>query len=253
MSRDAIHAVLAEAVHCLLDTVTTAIRVFDRRKRSHNNESLIEEMIRLVQVGEPAAAPAPQALAGRTSHQRRASRLASISLPFPKVELSGHGSPISMRQILRLLPSSEMLLRHLPTSITAFTPFIAPSSPPLLSDKLFAWRSSSTSSLRDALPSWLVRLQSVTDIWFVRKSIGSLLANGEFEGDIQKALEADWGARVTDVWSDKLEKLVESAETEVRQAGEQIRGSGAEMGRLDFWSSRVLMSLRYKLHTLHIL
>ena len=242
MSRDAIYAVLAEAVHLLLDTVTTAIKIFDRRKSSHNSESLIEELIRLVQVGEPARAPAPQPPARRTSNQRRASRLASISLPVSKVELSGHGSLVSPRQILQLLPSSEMLLRHLPTTITAFTPFIAPSSHPLLSDNLASWRNSSTQTLRDALPFWLVGLQSVTDIWLVRKSIGSLLANGKFEKDIQEALEANWGARVKDVWNDKLGKLVQSAETEVRQAGEQIRVSGAEMGESYTLSSHSLTS-----------
>jgi len=233
MSHEAIGAVLTEAIQCLLDTVTAATAVFDRRKRTLHGESLIEEMVRLIQVGDPASTPAPpQQSPMRTSHQRRTSRLASMSLPFPKVSLSAHGPPVSTRQILQSLPSSQILLRYLPSSITAFTPFITPSPPPPVPDKILAWRNSSTQLVRDSVPSWLAGLNSVTDIWHLRVSLESLLSDGDFEIDLRAALEAGWGARVKDVWSNKLEELVRSAEIRVREAGEQIRVNGEESGGL---------------------
>ena len=226
MSLEMISSVLTEAVQCLLDTINMTSGMFDKRKRSQDGESLIEEMVRLVQIGNPVASSVQQQTPiRRTSHQRRASRLASMTLPVSKVSLSSHGPPISTRQILQPLPSSQILLRHLPSSVTSFTPFITPSPPPAVTNKLAAWRTSSIQLLREAVPSWLAGLLSVTDIWHVRSSLRDLLQNGEFESEIQAALEAEWGARVKNAWNDKLETLVQSAEVRVREAGEQIRTS----------------------------
>ncbi len=254
MSREAIGTTLTQAVQCLLDTAAITSAVFDRRKRSPEGDSLIGEMMRLVQVGVPVSAPPPVTPMRRTSHQRRASRLASMSLPFPKIGISSTGLPVSTRQILQSLPSSQILLRHLPSSITAFTPFITPSPPPAVTEKIAAWRNSSTQLLRDAVPAWLAGLHSVIDIWHVRASLGSMLPNGDFENEIRAALEAEWGARVKDVWNDKLEALVRSSEERIRGAGEQIRLNGEELGK---WTTSAFLSplieSRHKCHVLHVL
>lgn len=255
VSREVIASVLTEAIQCMLDTAITASSVFDKRKQSQEGESLIEEMVRLVQVGEPVTAPPQSAIPlRRTSHQRRASRLVSISLPFPKVDISSGSPPVSTRQILQSLPSSQILLRHLPNPITAFTPFITPSPPVAVSQKIAAWRETSTQILRDALPTWLTALNSVTDICHVRDSLRTLLHNGEYEAEIRVALEAEWGARVKDVWGDKLEHLVQSAETCVREAGEKIWLNGEELGELFVDRARTLLiDHRNRCYRLHVL
>jgi hypothetical protein len=119
--REAISAVLSDAVRCLLDTVDIADRVFATREKTGTKESLLEEMMRLVQVGEPAPVT-QQAPVRRSSQQRRTSRMLSISLTMPQFNLSPDSPPISTPQVLQSLPSAQILLRHLPASITGFTP-----------------------------------------------------------------------------------------------------------------------------------
>ena len=188
--------------------------------------------MRLVQVGEPAPKPLPTPSSRRTSQQRRATRLASISVSSPIINLSDSDPPVTTRSILQSLPSSQILLHHLPSAITSFTPFIAPSRPPAIAEKLDAWQSASVQLIRKAVPPWLAGLGSVTDIWHVRSALGNLLATGDFEGKIREALDDEWMTRVKDVWTYKLDALVKSAETQVREAGEQIRTGGAESGEL---------------------
>jgi hypothetical protein len=227
--REAISTVLSDAVRCLLDTVDIARRVFATREKTGTKESLIEEMMRLVQVGEPAPVT-QQAPVRRSSQQRRTSRMLSISLTMPQFNLSPDSPPISTPQVLQSLPSAQILLRHLPSSITGFTPFIASSSAPALADKLAAWQTSSTDLLREAAPSWLADLQSVSDVWRVRSSVVEVLQGDDLRQSIREALEDEWAARIRDVWDKRLEKLVNNAEAHVREAGELMRQNVDELG-----------------------
>ena len=230
--RDEIGAVLAEAVKAVLDTVALARAVFDKRR---GVESLIDEMQRLVQVGETVETPKVVGTINtrRTSHERRASRLASISIAVPKIAFSATGPPISSGQVLQNLPSAQILLRHLPTSITGFTPFIAPSTAPELDDKLSSWQASAIGLLREAVPGWLAAVHSVADVWKLRADLNALLADGELENDVKETLEQAWNGRVEQVWDERLKEAVELVETKTRAAGEEVRAKGAETGESD--------------------
>ncbi|KAK8861647.1 hypothetical protein IAR55_002470 [Kwoniella newhampshirensis] len=228
--REAIAGVLSDTVHCLSETVVAVRAVFEKRKTATSDgDSLLEEMIRLVQKGEAAPSVQNSTPIKQTSHQRRASRLVSISLPVPKISPSASRPPVSTPSILQALPSSQILLRHLPTSITGFTPFIAPSPPPSIAEKLSAWQSMSVDVLREAAPGWLSGLRSVTDIWHVRRSMNKLLSGGgDFETLIREALEGEWSSRVQKVWDERLEGLVRDAEVQIRDAGESVRSGSSK-------------------------
>ncbi|WVF65857.1 hypothetical protein IAT40_000594 [Kwoniella sp. CBS 6097] len=222
--RENISGVLTDAVHCLLETVVAVKAVFEKRKgRTLEGESMLEEMMRLVQKGETPFSSSQPPPARQNSHQRRASRLASISLPVPRLSPAANRPPVSAAQILQGLPSSQILLRHLPNSVTGFTPFISPSPTPSLSDKLDEWQKSTIVILQEAVPSWLGGLKSVSDIWAVRTSLGKVLLEGEFEKAIRNALEDQWGRRVSEVWDEKLRDLVSIAEKEIKSAGDKVR------------------------------
>ncbi|WWD16437.1 hypothetical protein CI109_100863 [Kwoniella shandongensis] len=228
--REAIAGVLSDSIHCLLETVVAVQTVFEKRKiNTPTGDSLLEEMIRLVQKGEGAPLIQNSTPVKQNSHQRRASRLASISLPLPKLSPSSIRPPVSTPSILQGLPSSQILLRHLPTSITGFTPFITPSPPPAISDKLKAWQSSSIELLKEAIPGWLTGLRNVADIWHVRELLNKLLSGGgDFEKLILNALEGEWSTRVKQVWDERLEGLVRDAEVQIRDAGESVRNDPQE-------------------------
>lgn len=223
--KEQIGKVLKEAVTCLLDTVTLSQAVFDKRRKL-DNVSLIEEMVKLVQKADTAPPPTSQQTpVRRTSHERRASRLASISSPLPTLAVSTTGSPVSAQKVLQTLPSSQILLRHLPATITTFTPFITPSPAPPVSERLADWRSTSISTLAEAVPAWLAALQSIQDVWAIRASLLSLLDNGDFEVQIRNALETQWAERVKAIWSIRLDSLVETARTKIDEGIEKLSQS----------------------------
>lgn len=223
---------LAEAVKSVLETVSLARAVFEKAKR-RDGESLLEELERLIQIGEPAPAASRKnqdLTQRRTSHERRASRLASISIAVPAIPSSLTGPPISSGQVLQTLPSAQILLRHLPSSITGFTPFIAPSSATALDERLSEWQKSSIALLREAVPELLSALHSVEDVWNLRHDLDALLKEGELEADIKKALEEEWGRRIEVVWENKLGTLIDLVEVRTRETGEEIRSKGGETG-----------------------
>jgi hypothetical protein len=214
-----------------LHTFELVREVFEKQGKTEKGESLLEEMMRLVQKGEPAPVVSQPTPMRRTSQQRRTSRMLSISLAVPRIDFSADGPPISTVQVLQSLPSAQILLRHLPTTITGFTPFIAPSTTPVLEDKLGEWQRSSIQLLREAVPGWLAGLHSIASVWQVRKVVVAVLDGDGLFADIRCALEDEWGARVREVWADKLDKLVEVAEAQIREAGEDIRQNGGELGK----------------------
>jgi hypothetical protein len=125
--------------------------------------------------------------------------------------------------VIQDLPSSQILLRYLPTQVTAFTPFVAPSAAPPLADKLAAWQDAAVGILREAVPAWLAGLQSVADVWRVRRVVSDVLGDAQFEAQIATALEAEWGARVQAIWTAKLDALVVNAGETLRTASRSIR------------------------------
>ncbi|WWC60390.1 uncharacterized protein I303_102962 [Kwoniella dejecticola CBS 10117] len=236
--RASISSIITDSVKLMLDTVSSAKAVFElQATSSEDGESVIEEMMRLIQKGETTLTPPitnPPPSSRKNSHQRRASRLASISLPIkyaPQTPSTPSGNhrrpPVTATEILQELPSSQILLRYLPNNIIGFTPFITPSSSPDQEAKLSEWQKSSIELLKQSIPGWLKDLQHVKDIWSVRNSLKTILKEGEFEDAIKEALEDSWSIRVKEVWQEKLDTLLDTAEREVRDAGEKVR-NGAD-------------------------
>lgn len=226
--RENIAAVLSSSVRCMLETVACARAVFSK---DASGPSTLEEMIRLIQLGGPlpsTSQPPPPVRRMSSSHQRRASRLASISLPIPPSDPSG--APITTPQVVQCLPSSQILLRYLPNSITGFTPFIAPSAAPDLDAALEEWQTASIELLRRATPTWLSDIHTVSTVWQVRGLLGNVLADDGFSRLISSALEDEWGRRIKHVWSEKLGGLLVLAENEVLAAAEELKSGALEDG-----------------------
>lgn len=236
--RQVVQTALANAAKAFLDTVALTRAVFDTPKRITDKESLLQEMVRLVQTGEPTVVnPAPTPTRTTSHHLRRTSRLVSMSMNLPTVNLPANAKPppISARQILSTLPSSQILLRHLPVAVTGFTPFIGPSSAPDLAAKLQNWARTATALMEEAVPAWLAGLSSVTDIWAVRAGLREVLADSEIGETIRRALEESWSVRIQAVWADKLESLLETAKTKVSDAVQAIQASPEDAGECS-WS-----------------
>ncbi|WVQ74709.1 hypothetical protein IAR50_004313 [Cryptococcus sp. DSM 104548] len=236
-TRDTISKTLLSAVRCLLQTAQTARAVFAQNpsRGKPGKESLFEEEIRLIQKGENASTTAGVTLSplkavhshasGQTSkHQRRASRLVSISLPVPGSTPSGNGAegewnredrpPVSAQQILQTLPSSQILLRYLPNAITSFTPFITPGSSVDVEQMVGEWEGNLLDMLAEVVPEWLEGLKSVRDVWYVRESILNVLHSFSPDSSLckqfGKTLEDVWNKRVEKVWDESLALLVSS-------------------------------------------
>ena len=212
---------------CLIETTTLASSVFEKRRKL-DSDSVLEEIIRLVQKTETAPAMNNTPSSRRTSHERRASRLASISSPLPKLSFSSTASPVTASKVLQGLPSAQILLRHLPASITTFTPFITISAPPAVSSKLTEWRTTSTKLLAEAVPSWLTALQSIQDVWAVRSTLVDGLADGDFQTQIQSALSCEWAERARGIWTTKLDTIVNTAQTKLEEVVTSIQKGQAE-------------------------
>lgn len=216
-----ISKVLTEAVNCLIETATLSTSVFDKRRKL-DNDSVLEEMIKLVQKAETVPQASQPMAARHTSHERRASRLASISSPLPNLGFTNTGSPVTAQKVLQAMPSAQILLRHLPSTITAFTPFITPSPLPNVAARLNDWRTTSTSALAEAVPSWLAALQSIQDVWSIRSTLITQLGQGDHQDQIRAALEHEWADRVKAIWSAKLDSIVDVAEEQLQQGVTQL-------------------------------
>jgi hypothetical protein len=227
--KEQIGQVLKEAVACLIDTVNLSSSVFEKRRKLDTG-SVLEEMIRLVQKTETAPPMSNTPSSRRTSHERRASRLASISSPLPKLSFSSTASPVTASKVLQGLPSAQILLRHLPTSITTFTPFITASPPPSVSAKLADWTTTSTKLLAEAVPSWLTALQSIQDVWAVRSALVNGLGEGEFQSQIQSALASEWADRVKGIWTTKLDSVVNTAQTKLEEVVATLQNDQNQAG-----------------------
>ncbi|ADV20738.1 Conserved hypothetical protein [Cryptococcus gattii WM276] len=251
-TRESITRTLLDALRCMLETASTAHLIFDKRKvtedngkANENGESMLDEMIRLVQKGEAvptatttASHPIPHKRNSGSSttadtHQRRTSRLVSISLPMPPATSTSALSrpPVSTPEILSHLPASQILLRHLPTEITGFTPFITVSAPPHLSEALKAWQAECVGVLKAALPGWLEGLKNVSDVWYVRGSLIDLLEKqkqaqastpGEKEKMVQDELEEEWSRRIKAIWDEKLSGVVNDVERLVKEGVKKV-------------------------------
>lgn len=251
-TRESITRTLLDALRCMLETASTAHLIFDKRKvtedngkANENGESMLDEMIRLVQKGEAvptATTTAPHPIPHKRNsgssttagtHQRRTSRLVSISLPMPPATSTSALSrpPVSTPEILSHLPASQILLRHLPTEITGFTPFITVSAPPHLSEALKTWQAECVGVLKAALPGWLEGLKNVSDVWYVRGSLIDLLEKqkqaqastpGEKEKMVQDELEEEWSRRIKAIWDEKLSGVVNDVERLVKEGVKEV-------------------------------
>ncbi|WVN90705.1 uncharacterized protein L203_105947 [Cryptococcus depauperatus CBS 7841] len=210
--RTSVIKTLVSAVQCLLSTIQLVQAIFDsRRTIKKGEESVIEEMMRLVQKGSIVPLAQQEIKGKQTTHQRRASRLVSISLPLPNLKFSSSERlPISTPEILQQLPSSEILLRHLPPSITAFTPFISSSASPALTESVKLWQIASVALLKSALPRLLEGLKSVGDIWTVRSNLLELLGDDAFSEQIKVEIEDEWIKRIQQVWDTQLSEITSS-------------------------------------------
>ncbi|WWC68540.1 uncharacterized protein I206_102469 [Kwoniella pini CBS 10737] len=219
--RSTISTIIIDSVTLMLETVLSAKGVFERRATSsEDSESTIEEMMRLLQKGRLTSSTTtsnPPPSSRKNSHQRRASRLASISLPLnyvPQTPSSASEAvnkpPAVATEIIQELPSSQILLRYLPNNIIGFTPFITPSSSPDIDSTLKQWQLNSIELLKESLPEWLKDLKNVKDIC-------------QYGKRWRETLEGQWSIRIKEVWKEKSDELLDITEREVREAGEKVR------------------------------
>ncbi|KDN48156.1 hypothetical protein RSAG8_03172, partial [Rhizoctonia solani AG-8 WAC10335] len=125
---------------------------------------------------------------------------------------------LTTRQILHSLPSSSLLLRFLPPSITGYTPYVSTDSGGLGATKveetegeLDSWLNNALEALAAPSRDWLSKLESVRAVWAVRTAIikGILGLEGapETKNRLLGAIEAAFISRVSEVWESRLETI----------------------------------------------
>ncbi|KEP54956.1 Vps51/Vps67 protein [Rhizoctonia solani 123E] len=121
-------------------------------------------------------------------------------------------------QILHSLPSSSLLLRFLPPSITGYTPYVSTDSDGLgvtkageTEGELDGWLSNALEALATPARNWLGKLESVRAVWTVRAAVikGTLSLEGALEtkNRLLGAVEAAFISRVSEIWESRLENI----------------------------------------------
>ncbi|EJU00839.1 hypothetical protein DACRYDRAFT_23157 [Dacryopinax primogenitus] len=211
--------------------------------------SLIEEMMEKIQSGDAdddsAFSPlTPGGPLGSTSMDGL-SRSRSLLSPPTRTEVLKPvtKSRISTPVMLRSFPSAQLLLRFLPSAIQSFKPYIDTSSPlnhvqnTILRQKTRDWFNSCITTLEEHSNQWMAVLDSIKEIWDVRKVVTERIAkDGHFKEEERRGLRA-WmerscKARATEVWKARLDSLEEAAELELERAAKLIR-AGAEDSQAD--------------------
>ncbi|KAF8708960.1 Vps51/Vps67, partial [Rhizoctonia solani] len=121
-------------------------------------------------------------------------------------------------QILYSLPSSSLLLRFLPPSITGYTPYVSTDAEGSDETKtgntegeLNGWLTAALEALALPARNWLNKLDSVRAVWTVRgavvKGIVALEGTKETKDRLLGAIEAAFIGRVLEVWETRLESI----------------------------------------------
>ncbi|KZT61526.1 hypothetical protein CALCODRAFT_364531 [Calocera cornea HHB12733] len=170
----------------------------------------------------------------------------SILSPLPRNESLkplASKSQLTTPLMLRSFPSAQLLLRFLPSAIQSFKPYIDTSSPlnhlqpTALRQKTREWFNACITTLEEHSKRWMEVLDSIKEIWDVRKFVMDRIAKDEqFREEDRRGLRA-WierssKARATEVWKARLESLEEAAELELERATKLIR-AGAQDSQAD--------------------
>ncbi|CAE7226482.1 unnamed protein product [Rhizoctonia solani] len=121
-------------------------------------------------------------------------------------------------QILYSLPSSSLLLRFLPPSITGYTPYVSTSSDGSDAIKveeteveLDGWLNKALDALATPARNWLSKLESVRAVWAVRAAVvkGTLSLEGtpETKNRLLGAIETVFISRISELWDNRLETI----------------------------------------------
>ncbi|QRW15932.1 vacuolar protein sorting-associated protein, Vps51/Vps67 family protein [Rhizoctonia solani] len=121
-------------------------------------------------------------------------------------------------QILYSLPSSSLLLRFLPPSITGYTPYVSTDAEGSDETKTGntegesnGWLTAALEALALPARNWLNKLDSVRAVWTVRgavvKGIVALEGTKETKDRLLGAIEAAFIGRVLEVWETRLESI----------------------------------------------
>ncbi|KAJ1308534.1 hypothetical protein OPQ81_004235 [Rhizoctonia solani] len=141
--------------------------------------------------------------------------------------------------ILHSLPSSSLLLRFLPPSITAYTPYVSTDSDGLGATKvdetereLNDWLNNVLETLATPARNWLSKLDSVRAVWAVRAAVvkGTLGLEGtpDTKDRILGAIETAFISRVSEVWENRLESIEVGVSNALRRATGLLEGSNVD-------------------------
>ncbi|CAE6517002.1 unnamed protein product [Rhizoctonia solani] len=133
----------------------------------------------------------------------------------PSVSISRN---LTTAQILHSLPSSSLLLRFLPPSITQYTPYVSTDPDGLGATKveetqgeLDGWLNTALEALATPARNWLSKLESVRAVWAIRAAVikGTLSLEGapETKTRLLGAIEAAFVGRVSEIWENRLENI----------------------------------------------
>ncbi|CAE6487218.1 unnamed protein product [Rhizoctonia solani] len=189
-----------------------------------------------------------------TASQTQFPLSSTIQLPVPACRT------LTTPQILYSLPSSSLLLRFLPPSITGYTPYVSTDSDAPgatgaeeTEGELNDWLNNALEALATPARNWLSKLESVRAVWAVRMAVvkGTLALEGtaETKNRLLGAIEAAFTSRVSEVWENRLENIEAGVKNALRRATTLLQDSNGatkneDANPLDFVYSSDLPIIR---------
>ncbi|KZV74823.1 hypothetical protein PENSPDRAFT_681531 [Peniophora sp. CONT] len=144
---------------------------------------------------------------------------------------------ISTTSLLNSLPSASSQIGLLPESIRGYRPYMAADSVPVvqthLAERLAQWHTTAATELARAAGTWLGALDTLADVWAVRRGAGAWadadeqLSATEIAG-LLEALDSAVHARAGSIWRAQLDNMSAAFSSELSAALRGLHDSESE-------------------------
>lgn len=249
-------SVILASIHCLANTVEAARAIF---------------------IG--SSHPTPDA----TVYDAAGSKGSLIRVLLDDIQSGGHSqghgddrktlhgkdveATVTAERLLHSLPSAQILINYLPSSVLNFTPYVISSTTSTssaststsasitdsstdVSSSISNFFQSASSDLESHLSIWFKQIKNIRGLWAIRSEIKGLLRDLTNQGvlkrkesrDLFVAVDGQCRVRCKEIWERKLGEIVEAADESVRRGLGELEQGVDEGVRIEEKPSRLHFS-----------